>query len=232
MFLFLIVFYFNFFFLGSYSVFFLTTAFPLTIVQNLPNVALLLTAHGGHIAFLQGLFPRGESYMERLFGQFVQAVFDHPSDINEACCIGAEQESWSVGPHWRTEQRPEWNEYGVSCIIAVQQQSTHTHTPEHCLAVHVVMPTHECCLICVCTEGEPAVLYNHYDLTAAPPIYLSIVSGSLWASNPTSQAADALSESRSQLISWRPIFLSMFSSTHPSHLHMEHCSVWWEQNEK
>uniref|UniRef100_A0A3Q0R787 Phospholipase ABHD3 n=1 Tax=Amphilophus citrinellus TaxID=61819 RepID=A0A3Q0R787_AMPCI len=46
-------------------------AFPVNIVQELPNVALVLTAHGGHIAFLQGLFPRGESYMERLFGQFV-----------------------------------------------------------------------------------------------------------------------------------------------------------------
>lgn len=63
------------------------SAFPLTIVQDLPNVALLLTAHGGHIAFLQGLFPRGENYMERLFGQFVQAVFEHPSEIKEACSI-------------------------------------------------------------------------------------------------------------------------------------------------
>lgn len=69
------------------STFTLHTAFPLTIVQDLPNVALLLTAHGGHIAFLQGLFPRGEGYMERLFGQFVQAVFEHPKEINEACLI-------------------------------------------------------------------------------------------------------------------------------------------------
>ncbi|KAM9704202.1 phospholipase ABHD3-like isoform 2-T2 [Menidia menidia] len=62
-------------------------AFPVSIVQALPNVALLLTAHGGHIAFLQGLFPRGESYMERLFGQFVQAVFEHQRDIKKACSI-------------------------------------------------------------------------------------------------------------------------------------------------
>uniref|UniRef100_A0A7N6B831 Phospholipase ABHD3 n=1 Tax=Anabas testudineus TaxID=64144 RepID=A0A7N6B831_ANATE len=53
-------------------------AFPLTIVQGLPNVALLLTAHGGHIAFLDGLFPRGETYMERLFGQFIQASVNLP----------------------------------------------------------------------------------------------------------------------------------------------------------
>ncbi|XP_028997590.1 phospholipase ABHD3-like isoform X2 [Betta splendens] len=65
-------------------------AFPLTIIQSLPNVALLLTAHGGHIAFLDGLFPRGETYMDRLFGQFIQAVFDHPEDLNQACGINEE----------------------------------------------------------------------------------------------------------------------------------------------
>ncbi|XP_041814138.1 phospholipase ABHD3-like isoform X2 [Chelmon rostratus] len=68
-------------------------AFPLAIVQSLPNVALLMTAHGGHIAFLQGLFPRGESYMERLFSQFVQAVFEHPGDIKKACGIKEEKTS-------------------------------------------------------------------------------------------------------------------------------------------
>ncbi|XP_036941590.1 phospholipase ABHD3-like isoform X1 [Acanthopagrus latus] len=68
-------------------------AFPVNIVQGLPNVALLLTAHGGHIAFLQGLFPRGESYMERLFGQFVQAVFEHQRDIRKACGIKEEKTS-------------------------------------------------------------------------------------------------------------------------------------------
>ncbi|KAM7395416.1 hypothetical protein PAMA_006937 [Pampus argenteus] len=68
-------------------------AFPLTVVQGLPNVALLLTAHGGHIAFLQGLFPRGESYKERLFSEFIQAVFEHPTDIRKACGIKEEQMS-------------------------------------------------------------------------------------------------------------------------------------------
>lgn len=63
------------------------TAFPLTTVQDLPNVALLLTAHGGHIAFLQELFPRGEGFMERVFSQYVQAAFEHLKEINEACGI-------------------------------------------------------------------------------------------------------------------------------------------------
>lgn len=66
-------------------------AFPVSVVRSLPNVALLLTAHGGHIAFLQGLFPRGENYMERLFSQFVQAVFEHPKDIKKACGIKEDQ---------------------------------------------------------------------------------------------------------------------------------------------
>ncbi|MEQ2247910.1 hypothetical protein ILYODFUR_014035 [Ilyodon furcidens] len=67
------------------------SAIPVSIVQALPNVALLLTAHGGHIAFLQGLFPRGESYMECLFGQFVQAVFEHPGDIKKACGVDKDE---------------------------------------------------------------------------------------------------------------------------------------------
>uniref|UniRef100_A0A8C6SR63 Phospholipase ABHD3 n=1 Tax=Neogobius melanostomus TaxID=47308 RepID=A0A8C6SR63_9GOBI len=58
-------------------------AFPLAMVKRLPNVALLVTAHGGHIAFLQGLFPRNEGYMEHLFGQFAQAAFEHPDDLKE-----------------------------------------------------------------------------------------------------------------------------------------------------
>ena len=78
-----------------FNVFPVCTALPVTIVQNLPNVALLMTTHGGHVAFLQGLFPRGESYMDRLFGQFVQAVFEHPRDIKKACGIEEEQKSSS-----------------------------------------------------------------------------------------------------------------------------------------
>uniref|UniRef100_A0A3Q2VFM7 Phospholipase ABHD3-like n=1 Tax=Haplochromis burtoni TaxID=8153 RepID=A0A3Q2VFM7_HAPBU len=67
------------------------TAFPVSVVQDLPNVALVLTAHGGHIAFLQGFFPLGESYMERLFGQFVHAVFEHREEMKQACGIREEQ---------------------------------------------------------------------------------------------------------------------------------------------
>ncbi|XP_035278233.1 phospholipase ABHD3-like isoform X3 [Anguilla anguilla] len=62
-------------------------ALPVALAQRLPNVALLVTAHGGHIGFLEGLYPRGEGYMDRLFGQFIQAVFEHPRDLKWACGI-------------------------------------------------------------------------------------------------------------------------------------------------
>ncbi|XP_061667696.1 protein ABHD1-like isoform X1 [Syngnathoides biaculeatus] len=60
-------------------------AFPLGAAKELPNVALLVTAHGGHIAFLEGLFPRAAGYMERVFGQFARAVLEHPHDARKAC---------------------------------------------------------------------------------------------------------------------------------------------------
>lgn len=84
-------------FLFGLSVFSFFTAFPVSVVQSLPNVALLVTAHGGHIAFLQGLFPRGETFMERLFGQFFHAAFEHPRDLQRACGIQEEQEKSSYG---------------------------------------------------------------------------------------------------------------------------------------
>ncbi|XP_072534102.1 phospholipase ABHD3-like [Salminus brasiliensis] len=62
-------------------------AFPVALAQRMPNVALLMTAHGGHIGFLDGLFPKSESYMDRLLGQFVWAAFEHLEDLREACSI-------------------------------------------------------------------------------------------------------------------------------------------------
>lgn len=65
--------------------FFFSKAFPAALAQRSPNVALLITSHGGHIGFLEGLFPRGEGYMDRVFSQFVRAVFEHQEDLKEAC---------------------------------------------------------------------------------------------------------------------------------------------------
>ena len=67
-----------------------SSALPVALAKRLPNVALLVTSHGGHIGYLEGLYPRGEGYMDRLFGQFIQAAFDHPGDLKGACSIKEE----------------------------------------------------------------------------------------------------------------------------------------------
>ncbi|XP_034982344.1 phospholipase ABHD3 [Zootoca vivipara] len=56
-------------------------AIPVEIAKQNPNVALILTSCGGHIGFLEGLWPRRCTYMDRVFKQFVQAVFEHGSKI-------------------------------------------------------------------------------------------------------------------------------------------------------
>uniref|UniRef100_A0ACB8FDG9 Phospholipase abhd3 n=1 Tax=Sphaerodactylus townsendi TaxID=933632 RepID=A0ACB8FDG9_9SAUR len=56
-------------------------AIPVEMAKQNPNVALVLTSCGGHIAFLEGFWPRKCTYMDRVFKQFVQAVFEHGSKI-------------------------------------------------------------------------------------------------------------------------------------------------------
>ncbi|XP_062918662.1 phospholipase ABHD3 isoform X1 [Mobula hypostoma] len=56
-------------------------AIPMQSAKQNPNVALLLTAHGGHIGFLEGIFPRRMTYMDRIFKQFIQAVVEHKDEL-------------------------------------------------------------------------------------------------------------------------------------------------------
>ncbi|XP_048371825.1 protein ABHD1 [Sphaerodactylus townsendi] len=59
-------------------------AIPLDAAQDVPTLAFLVTSHGGHIGFLEGLFPRHKSYMDRVFAQFVGAVFEHQEELQAA----------------------------------------------------------------------------------------------------------------------------------------------------
>ncbi|XP_050991955.1 phospholipase ABHD3 [Labeo rohita] len=58
-------------------------AFPVEAVKQNPNVALLITCHGGHIGFLEGLWPRQSTYMDRVFRQFTKAIFEDGSGLDD-----------------------------------------------------------------------------------------------------------------------------------------------------
>lgn len=58
---------------------------PVDIVKSLPNIALLVTTRGGHIGFLEGMFPRHRNYMDRVLAQFIKAVFEHRDELEGIC---------------------------------------------------------------------------------------------------------------------------------------------------
>lgn len=57
---------------------------PFAILQRCPNVAMVLTRHGGHVGFTEGLFPRGAGYMEKAILQYAQALYKE-WPINKTC---------------------------------------------------------------------------------------------------------------------------------------------------
>lgn len=52
-------------------------AIPVEDAMCNDNIAIVVPSRGGHIGFLEGLFPRQQSYMDRLYSQFVNAVFTY-----------------------------------------------------------------------------------------------------------------------------------------------------------
>lgn len=52
-------------------------AIPIKEAEDNDNIAILVTSHGGHIGFLEGMFPRKGGYMYRMFSRYIDAVFKH-----------------------------------------------------------------------------------------------------------------------------------------------------------
>ncbi|CAH1247443.1 ABHD3 [Branchiostoma lanceolatum] len=50
---------------------------PTEEIKKNPNIALVVTSHGGHIGFGDWLFPSRESFMDKLYQQYVDAVFKY-----------------------------------------------------------------------------------------------------------------------------------------------------------
>jgi len=59
------------------------SAIPLDESSKSDHVVTVVTARGGHIAFLDGLLGLfGPSYLERVFVQFFAAMFQHARDLD------------------------------------------------------------------------------------------------------------------------------------------------------
>ncbi|KAL5014610.1 hypothetical protein ScPMuIL_008880 [Solemya velum] len=52
-------------------------AIPIEDAMCNDNIAIVVPSHGGHIGFLEGLFPRQQGYMDRLFSEFVNGIFTY-----------------------------------------------------------------------------------------------------------------------------------------------------------
>ena len=56
---------------------------PLDEAEKSDHVAILTTAYGGHIGFMEGAFPFKLHFSDRLFAQFVKGIIEnHDAIIN------------------------------------------------------------------------------------------------------------------------------------------------------
>ena len=64
--------------------FLVITAIPLQNAEKSRYVCIMVTQVGGHIGFLEGINPRHRSYMDRVFSEFIDAIFRHRDELMQA----------------------------------------------------------------------------------------------------------------------------------------------------
>ena len=55
---------------------------PVDEATQTENVSILTTSYGGHIGFMEGLFPTRYHFSDRLFDQFASAVFQNVNTLS------------------------------------------------------------------------------------------------------------------------------------------------------
>lgn len=50
---------------------------PVEAANKSSHVAIVVTARGGHIGFMEGIFPTNTYYSDRLYGQLVKGIFSN-----------------------------------------------------------------------------------------------------------------------------------------------------------
>lgn len=53
---------------------------PIEEMKKQENIILVLTSHGGHCGFMEGLLPTGSGFLCKVFSQFVDAIFKFGED--------------------------------------------------------------------------------------------------------------------------------------------------------
>lgn len=98
---------------ASSDLFCLLPAIPTETAQHVSTLALLVTERGGHIGFLEGLLPRHQSYMDRVFTQFMDAVFKHQEEL---AAVTVTMGSQQLGQNLYTKMTSTWSRAKTSTI--------------------------------------------------------------------------------------------------------------------
>ncbi|XP_035660418.1 phospholipase ABHD3-like [Branchiostoma floridae] len=122
------------------------SSIPTKEIEKNPNIALVVTSHGGHIGFGDWLFPSRESFMDKLYQQYVDAVFKYRQE-----------------EHVGTQKKREWENREESWVTKVDPDTKRNLEKERMVGKRVSKspggkwPCPVCARVC----GSRIGLYSH-----------------------------------------------------------------------